>query len=69
MARFDLNPSLTKRLRHINEIKKQFWRKWMTQVFQGQMLSQKWRKQHYDAQASDVVSIMNETVARMEFQG
>jgi hypothetical protein len=45
-VKFDLSPSLTKWLRHLEEIKAEFWKKWMAQVFQGQVLAQKWRKQH-----------------------
>jgi hypothetical protein len=40
-VKFDLHHSLTKRLRYIDEIKKELWRKWMVQVFQGQVLAQK----------------------------
>jgi hypothetical protein len=40
----------------------------MAQVFQGQVLDQKWRKRHRNAQVGDVVLIKNETVARVEFQ-
>jgi hypothetical protein len=32
---FDLSPSLTKRLRYLDGLEKEFWKKWMTQVFQG----------------------------------
>jgi hypothetical protein len=38
-ARFDLQPSLTKRLKYVMEIKKKFWDKWTAQVFQGQVLA------------------------------
>ncbi len=57
---FDLNPSLTKRLRYMDDIKKEFWKKWLAQVFQGQMLAQKWRKRHCDAQAGNMKLVKNE---------
>jgi hypothetical protein len=34
-AKFDLQPSLTKRLKYVAEIKKKFWDKEMAQLFQG----------------------------------
>jgi hypothetical protein len=40
----------------------------MAQVFQGQVLAQKWRKHHRDAQVGDVVLVKNETAAGVEFQ-
>ncbi len=36
--RFDEMPRLTQRLQFIEEAKKQFWTKWMSQVFGGRML-------------------------------
>jgi hypothetical protein len=67
-VKFDHSPSLTKRLKYLEEIKTEFWKKWMTQVFQGQVLAQKWRKQHRDAQVGDVVLVKNETAAGVEYQ-
>jgi hypothetical protein len=67
-VKFDLSPSLTKRLRSLKEIKSEFWKKWMAQVFRGQVLAQKWRKHHRDAQVGDVVLVKNETAAGVEFQ-
>jgi hypothetical protein len=40
----------------------------MAQVFQGQVLAKKWRKQHRDAQVGDVVLVKNETAAGVEYQ-
>ncbi len=37
-------PKLTQRLQFIEEAKKQFWTKWMSQVFGGRMLLHKWTK-------------------------
>jgi hypothetical protein len=67
-VKLNLCPSLTKRLRYLGEIKREFWKKWMDQVLQGQVLAQKWRKHHLDAQVGDVVLVKNETAAGMEFQ-
>ncbi len=43
-GQFDLSSSLTKRLRYLDEIKKDFWKKWISQVFQGKVLAQKWKE-------------------------
>ncbi len=52
----------------MEEIKAEFLKKWMAQVFQGQVLAQKWRKQHRDMQVDDVVLVKNETAAGVEYQ-
>jgi hypothetical protein len=46
-------------LRFLDVIKKDFWRKLMAQVFQGQVLAQNWRKRHRGTQMGDVVLIKN----------
>ncbi|MFN9908587.1 MAG: hypothetical protein ACK56F_21075, partial [bacterium] len=48
-------PKLTQRLQFIEESKKQFWTKWMSQVFGGRMLSHKWTKKERDVAVGDVV--------------
>ncbi len=48
-------PKLTQRLQFIEEAKKQFWTKWMSQVFGGRMLSHKWTKKERDVAVGDVV--------------
>jgi hypothetical protein len=40
--RFEEAPRLTQRLQFIEETKRQFWKKWMQQVFSGRMLNHKW---------------------------
>jgi hypothetical protein len=67
-AKFDLSSSLTKRLKYLEEIKTEFWKMWMAQVFQGKVLAQKWRKYHRDARVGDVTLIKNETAASVEFK-
>jgi hypothetical protein len=53
--RFNEMPKLTERLQFIEDAKKQFWNKWMSQVFGGRMLSHKWTKKERDVAAGDVV--------------
>jgi hypothetical protein len=48
-------PSLTQRLQFIKEAKRQFWKKWMQQVFSGRMLSHKWVKTVRNVAVGDVV--------------
>jgi hypothetical protein len=54
-ANFDLETSLTKRLKHVTEVKQELWKKWMAQVFQGQLLAKKWRKTHREIQVDSVL--------------
>ena len=54
-VRFNEMPKLTQRLQFIEEAKKQFWTKWMSQVFGGRMLSHKWTKKERDVAVGDVV--------------
>jgi hypothetical protein len=42
--RFEEAPRLTQRLQFIEEAKRQFWKKWMQQVFSGRILNHKWTK-------------------------
>jgi hypothetical protein len=53
--RFNEEPKLTQRLQFMEDAKKQFWNKWMSQVFGGRMLSHKWTKKERDVAAGDVV--------------
>jgi hypothetical protein len=53
--RFEEAPRLTQRLQFIEEAKRQFWRKWMQQVFSGRMLSHKWTKNVRNVAVGDVV--------------
>jgi hypothetical protein len=43
-VRFNEAPKLMQCLQFIKDTKKQFWHKWMSQVFGGRMLSHKWKK-------------------------
>jgi hypothetical protein len=36
-VRFEESPQLTRRLQYVEEVKRQFWAKWMQQVFQGRV--------------------------------
>jgi hypothetical protein len=54
-VRFNEAPKLTQRLQFIEDAKKQFWHKWMSQVFGGRMLSHKWTKKERNVAAGDVV--------------
>jgi hypothetical protein len=52
---FNETPKLTQRLQFVEDAKKQFWNKWMSQVFGGRMLSHKWTKKERDVATGDVV--------------
>ncbi len=53
--RFEEAPRLTQRLQFIEEAKRQFWKKWMQQVFSGRMLSHKWTKNVRNVAVGDIV--------------
>jgi hypothetical protein len=53
--RFEEAPRLTQRLQFIEEAKRQFWRKWMQQVFSGRMLNHKWTKNVRNVAVGDIV--------------
>jgi hypothetical protein len=46
---------LTQRLQFIAEVKEQFWKKWMQQVFSGRMLNHKWVKTVRNVAVGDIV--------------
>jgi len=48
-------PRLTQRLQFIEEAKRQFWKKWMQQVFSGRMLNHKWTKNVRNVAVGDIV--------------
>ncbi len=53
--RFEEAPRLTQRLQFIEEAKRQFWKKWMQQVFSGRMLNHKWTKSLRNVVVGDIV--------------
>jgi hypothetical protein len=53
--RFEEAPRLTQRLQFIEEAKRQFWKKWMQQVFSGRMLNHKWTKSVRNVAIGDIV--------------
>ncbi len=53
--KFEEAPRLTQRLQFIEEAKKQFWKKWMQQVFSGRMLNQKWTKTVRNVAVGDII--------------
>jgi hypothetical protein len=53
--RFEEVPRLTQRLQFIKEAKRQFWKKWMQQVFSGRMLNHKWTKTVRNVAVRDIV--------------
>jgi Family of unknown function (DUF5641) len=51
----DERPTLTKRMRFIEQLKEEFWRKWFHQVFEHLIPCQKWRTEHRNVMVGDVV--------------
>ena len=58
----DERPTLTKRLRFLEELKQQFWKKWFAQVFSHLVPCPKWRTEHRDVKTGDVVLLREDNV-------
>jgi hypothetical protein len=56
-VRFEESLQLMRRLQYVEEVKRQFWAKWMQQVFQGRVLAQQWRKPKRDMMPGNVVML------------
>jgi hypothetical protein len=54
-VKFEEAPRLTQRLQFVEEAKRQFWKKWMQQVFSGRMLNHKWVKTLRNMAVGDIV--------------
>ena len=68
VLKFELNPSLTRRMQFWEEVKKEFWEKWTMLIF-GQMVpSHKWRKEARDLVVGDVVLMKEETLASRSYR-
>jgi hypothetical protein len=65
---FEINTSLTKRLRFLEKINEEFWAKWMTLIFEKKVPGYKWRKEHEDIKVGDVVLLKNESVATCSYK-
>jgi len=52
---FDGKAGLTKRLRFLEELKNQFWRKWFPQVFHHLVPCKKWKKEFRNIMVGDIV--------------
>lgn len=65
---FDGRASLTKRLRFLEEIKDEFWRKWFSQVFPNLVPCYKWRTKHRDVQIGDIVLVKDANLLRNEYR-
>ena len=58
---FEENSSLTKRVAFIERVKREFWTKWITQVFPQLLHSYKWNRQHRNVMVGDVVLIKKDS--------
>ena len=57
----DMKASLTKRMRFLQSIKKEFWSKWINQVFPKLMPTYKWRRATRNLLVGDVVLMQKES--------
>jgi hypothetical protein len=56
-VKFAEGHSLVQRLKFVEEVKRQFWEKYMKLVFQGRVLAQQWRKEKRNVAVGDVVCL------------
>ena len=64
----DTNVSLTKRMQFLDEIRKAFWSKWMTLMFQKMVPASKWKRDMPDLQEGDVVLMKEESMASCNYR-
>ena len=64
----DTNVSLTKRMQFLDEIRKAFWSKWMTLMFQKMIPASKWKRDMPDLQEGDVVLMKEESMASCNYR-
>jgi hypothetical protein len=69
-VKFDLKPSLPKRLQFVEDAKAEFWRKWIHTVFSSSWKSRtnKWRKDGRDPMIGDVVLMKEETLTSLRYR-
>ena len=65
---FDGNASLTKRLRFIEETKRDFWKKWFAQVFHNLVPTYKWKREYRDVQVNDIVLLKESNPMKCEYK-
>jgi hypothetical protein len=66
-VRFDENASVPKRLQFIEELKSDFWEKWIAMVFGERVHQDRWRKLKRDPMVGDVVLMKEETAASLRY--
>ena len=64
----DGQASLTKRLRFVDEISKQFWNKWFKQVFHKLVPSPKWNTEKRNAQVGDTILLKEESMVQSKYK-
>ena len=67
-ANFEVKPSLTRRMQYLEQIRREFWEKWLHLMF-GQLIpAKKWRKDHPDLKVDDVVLMKDESIASRTYR-
>jgi hypothetical protein len=66
--KFEANATLTRRLQFLQEVRGQFWEKWISLWFGKMVPASKWRKEFPDLQQGDVVLMKEETLASKDYR-
>jgi hypothetical protein len=65
---FEVKPALVRRLRFLEEIKKEFWEKWVKRVWSANGCQAHWRNLERDVKEGDVVLLKDETIVGGKFR-
>ena len=60
--------SITKRMRYIQELKSDFWKKWMAQVFHNLAPSYRWKTKNRNVQVGDVVLVKDSSILSRKYR-
>jgi len=66
--KLETNITLTRRMQFLEEIKTEFWSKWMKLLFGKMVPATKWRKEHPDLKVADVVLMKEESIAACDYR-
>ena len=68
VVNLDGEAKLTKRLKFIEEVTTEFWKKWFCQVFHNLVPSYRWKTEHRDVKVDDIVLLKESNQLRGEYK-
>ena len=64
----DTDPKLTKRLKFLEDVTQDFWKKWFSQVFHNLIPSYKWKTEFRNVQTGDIVLLRESNQLKAEYR-